>query len=119
MTDDGLPSLHGKPTFISKIGPWLLTIPSVLIGILLVELFCGLLVQSIGNYPGRDRRVFFFDGQNAIFENQEDIFTYLPHNQIRHLLAFFSDDDFVVEYDYRFRSNNTGRNTRHGFPTVA
>jgi len=108
MTDDGLPSLHGKPTFISKIGPWLLTIPSVLIGILLVELFCGLFVQSIGNDPGRDRRVFFFDGQNAIFENQEDIFTYLPHNQIRHLLAFFSDDDFVVEYDYRFRSNNTG-----------
>jgi hypothetical protein len=109
MIDDDLPSLHGKPTFIGKIGPWLLTIPSALIGILLVELFCWLFVPSIGwNIPGRDRRVVFFDGRNTIFENHEDIFTYLPHNEIRNVTAFFSDDDFVVDYDYRFRTNNCG-----------
>jgi len=109
MTDDGLPSLHGQTTFIRKIGPWLLAIPSALIGILLVELICWMLVPSIGwNIPGRDRRVVFLDGRNMIFENHEDIFTYLPHNEIRNVTAFFSDDDFVVEYDYRFRTNNYG-----------
>jgi hypothetical protein len=104
-----LPSLRGKPSFIGKIGPWLLTIPSALIGILLVELFCWLFVPSIGwNLPGRDPRVIFFDGRNPIFENHADIFTYLPHNQIRNVTAFFSDHDFSVEYDYRFRTNNFG-----------
>ena len=113
MTNDGLPRLHGKPafirTFIRKIGPWLLIIPSALLGILLVEFFCWLFVPSIGwNIPGRDRRVVFFDGRTTIFENHEDIFTYLPHNAIRNVTAFFSDDGFAVEYEYRFMTNNYG-----------
>lgn len=102
-------SLHGDPPFIRKIGPWLLTIPFAFLGILLFELFCWLFVPSIGlNIPGRDRRVVFFDGSSTIFENHEDIFTYLPHNEIRNVTAFFSDDGFVVEYDYRFKTNNYG-----------
>jgi hypothetical protein len=109
MTDDGLPRLHGKPTFIGKIGPWLLTIPAALIGILLVELFCWMFVPSIGwNAPARDRRVIFFDGPKTIFENREDIFTYLPHSEIRNVTGFFSDHDFAIEYDYRFKTNNFG-----------
>src|SRR5271165_393356 len=107
MIDDGLPG--GKPTLVGRIMPWLLTIPSALIGILLIELFCWMFVPSIGwNAPGRDRRVVFFDGRGAIFENHGDIFTYLPHNEIRNVTAFFSDNDFVLEYDYRFRTNNLG-----------
>ena len=108
MTDDGLPSLGEKPTLIAKFAPWLLIIPSVLTGILLVELFCSLFVQSIGNLPGRDRRVVFFDGPNTIFENHEDIFTYAPHDEIRQLIGFFTDNDFSVEFDYRYRTNNYG-----------
>src|SRR5271165_812191 len=109
MTDDALPRLHGKPTLMGKLAPWLLIIPSALIGILLVELFCWLFVPSIGwNAPARDRRVVFFDGPNTIFENHEDIFTYLPHSEIRNVTGFFSDHDFAVEYDYRFRTNNFG-----------
>ncbi len=109
MTDNYLHSLRVRQTFIARIGPWLLTIPSALIGILLIELFCWLFVPSIGsNLPGRDPRVIFFDGRNPIFENHEDIFTYLPHNEIRNVTAFFSGDDFVVEYDYRFKTDNFG-----------
>ena len=107
MIDDGLPRLHSKPTFIGKFGPWLLIIPSALIGIFLVELFCWLFVPSIAwNTPGRDRTVVFFDGPNTIFENHEDIFTYLPHSEIRNVAAFLFDHDFAVEWDYRFRTNN-------------
>jgi len=108
MTDDGLPGLGEKSTLIAKFGPWLLIIPSALTGILLVELFCSLFVQSIGNLPGRDRRVVFFDGPNTIFENHEDIFTYVPHDEIRQLIGFFTDNDFSVEFDYRYRTNNYG-----------
>ena len=108
MTDDGLPSLRGKPTFTGKTRPWLLTIPSALIGILFVELFCRLFVPSVGQkIPGWDC-VVFFDGPDAIFENHADIFNYLPHSEIRNVTAFFSDKDFGVEYDYRFRTNNFG-----------
>lgn len=109
MADDSLPHLHGKPTLIGKVGPWLLVVPSALIGILLVELFCWMFVPSIGwNLPGRDRRVVFFDGPSTIFENHDGIFNYLPHSEIRNVTGFFSDKDFVVEYDYRLRTNNFG-----------
>ena len=50
----------------------------------------------------------FFDGDNSIFENHGDIFTYLPRNTVRNVTAFFSRDDFTIEYDYRFRTNNLG-----------
>lgn len=109
MTGDRLPSLHGNPTLIGKLAPWLLIILSTLIGILLVESFCWLFVPSIGwNAPSRDRRVVFFDGPGAIFENHDDIFTYLPHSEIRNVTAFFSEHAFGIEYDYRFRTNNLG-----------
>jgi hypothetical protein len=42
------------------------------------------------------------------FRNQEDIFTYVPHSNVRNLTAFFSDNDFEVEYDYHFQTNNLG-----------
>ena len=109
MADEGSCGVHGKPRFIARLVPWLLTIPSALIGILLVELFCWVFVPSIGsNIPGRDRRVVFFDGGSPIFENHQDIFNYSPHKQIRNVTAFLSGDDFTVEYDYHFRTNNYG-----------
>jgi hypothetical protein len=109
MTDDRLRSRSGKPTFIGKMGPWLLIIPSAVIGILLVELFCRLFVPSLRHTESRLlQRVFFLDGRDTIFQNHDDIFTYLPHDEIRILTAFFSDDAFNVEYDYRFRTNNFG-----------
>jgi hypothetical protein len=109
MTADGTPGLHGQSTYIRKAGPWLLAMLSALVGILLVELICWMLVPSIGrNIPGRDRRVVFLDGPDTIFENHEGIVTYQPHNEVRNVTAFFSDDGFVVEYDYRYRTNNHG-----------
>jgi len=109
MAIEGLSRLNGKTRFIKKAGPWLLIIPSALIGILLVEVFCWLFVPSLGsNLPGRDRRIVFFDGRSPIFENHGDIFTYLPNNKIRNVTAFLTKDDFVIEYDYHFRTNNLG-----------
>jgi hypothetical protein len=50
----------------------------------------------------------FFDGNDTIFRNQGDIFTYVPHSEIRNITVFFPDNDPKVEYDYRFRTNNFG-----------
>lgn len=109
MIFDGPARAHVKPIFLAKLAPWLLAISSALIGILLIELFCWLFVPTLGwSIPGRDNRVVFFDGDGSIFENHGDIFTYLPHNTIRNVTAFFSRDAFSVEYDYRFRTNNLG-----------
>jgi len=54
------------------------------------------------------QRVVFFDGRETIFRNQGEIFTYIPHNEVRNLTAFFADDGFSVEYDYHFWTNNFG-----------
>lgn len=106
---DAIASRRDKSALIAGLAPWLLTIPSALIGIVLVELFCWLFVPSIGwNMPGRDRRVIFFDGASPIFENRGEIFTYSPSKEIRNVVGFFSDVNFKVEYDYRFRTNNYG-----------
>src|SRR5947207_8035912 len=98
-----------RPTFIKKIAPWLLTIPAATVGILLVEVFCRLFVPSIGNAQEvyqANQRVIFLDGRDTIFQNHGDIFTYAPHDEIRNLTGFFSDDNFIVEFDYSFRTNN-------------
>src|SRR5713101_6532518 len=111
MTDDRLTNPSRNPTTIEKIGPWLLVIPSAIIGILMVELFCQLFCPSIRSTQivyKAIHRVIFFDGRGTIFRNQGDIFTYVPHSEIRNLTAFFSDDDFDVEYDYHFQTNNFG-----------
>ncbi|MGC2413881.1 MAG: hypothetical protein WA459_14430 [Stellaceae bacterium] len=105
---DGLAARSERPTLIGKLGSWLLIIPSVLIGIILVELFCELFIPSLVNPSGLDRRVVFLDGRAPIFENHGDIFTYLPHAEFRQLVGFFSDYDFYVEFDYRYRTNNYG-----------
>ncbi len=90
--------------------PWLLIIASTIIGILLVELFCHVFIPSIGvqTLDKGMRRVVFFDGPDTIFQNHGDIFTYVPHSDIRNLTAFFSDSDFSIEYDHHFQTNNFG-----------
>jgi hypothetical protein len=94
---------------IDKIGSWLLIIPSAIIGLVLFELVCLLLPLKITQHTLKYReRIVFFDGDGTIFRNQGDIFTYVPHNNIRNLTIFFSGVDFSVEYDYRFRTNNFG-----------
>src|SRR5579863_4030401 len=111
MTDDRLPGRSRTPSAIRRTAPWLLIIPSAIIGIVLVELFCRLFVPSIGNTESVFkplRRVMFFDGRDAIFRNHEEIFTFVRHDEVRNLAAFLTDDGFTVEYDYRFRTNNLG-----------
>jgi hypothetical protein len=94
---------------IAKIGSWLLIIPSLIIGILLVELVFRLPpLRNARHVSKYSERVIFFDGRDTIFRNVGDIFTYVPHDDIRNLTEFFSADDFTIEYDYRFRTNNYG-----------
>jgi hypothetical protein len=111
MTDDRLTSPSGKPTFIKKTGQFLLIIPSAIIGIFLVELFCNLFVPSIANTKDLfkwNRPFLFINGRGSIFQNHGDIYTYVPHNEIRYLLGYISDDDFHIEYDYHLHTNNFG-----------
>jgi hypothetical protein len=91
-----------------------LVVASLLLGVILVELFCYFFVPSIGRASANERlldwghRIIFFDGNGSIFQNHGDIFTYVPHNDIRNVLGYFSNDGFKVEYDYRFHTNNYG-----------
>src|ERR1700686_1731510 len=110
MTGDHLSRPVRVPAFIVKIGPWLLAIPSIILGILVVELlyYVFFLSGTNRNFDMQMHRVVFLDGSDTIFRNHGDIFTYTPHNDIRNLTAFFFDNDFRIEYDYRFKTNNFG-----------
>jgi hypothetical protein len=82
----------------------------MIVGILVIELFCRVFFP-LGTIPSFDkqmRRVVFLDGRDSIFRNQDDIFTYVPHSDIRNVTGFLFDDEFKIEYDYRFRTNNFG-----------
>lgn len=94
---------------IRKIGSWLLVLPSALIGVILVELYCQLFLPArYTNNVNNNQRLIFFDGRGTIFENHGDIFSFVPHDDIRNVVAFFSPSSFSVEYDTRFHTNNFG-----------
>src|SRR5947199_1016990 len=101
ITDHRLTSPSGKSTFIKKMKPFLLILPSAIIGVLLVELFCRVFFPSITNTKELSRwnRPFIFvEGRDTIFQNHGDIYTYVPNNEIRYLSGFISDAEFKVEY---------------------
>src|SRR6266700_4117483 len=111
MTDDRLTSLAQIPTVFRKLATCLLMVASVILGICVVEFFGHMFLPSNGNSLAIYKHVheiLFFDGPDKIFRNQGDIYTYVPHSEIRDVTGFFSDDDFKIEYDYRFRTNNLG-----------
>jgi hypothetical protein len=111
MTNDRLPNPSRKLEFITKMGSWLLVIPSSIVGILFFELFCKLFFPSIANTQGIDqwyKFVVFFDGRDTIFQNHGDIFTFVPDSEIKNLAGFIHDDGLNVVYDYHFRTNNFG-----------
>src|SRR6266852_1565495 len=111
MTDDRLSSPAQIPAMRRKIGTWLLMVPSIILGICVVELLGHLFLPSTGNSLAIHKHIheiLFFDGPGTIFRNQGDIFTYVPHSEIRDVTGFFSGNDFEVGYEYRFRTNNFG-----------
>jgi hypothetical protein len=83
---------------------------SAITGVILVELICYFFAPSImtRSVDPWNSRIMFFDGNSTIFQNDDDIFTYIPDNDVRHFTVYFSDHDFVVEYDYRLHTNNFG-----------
>jgi len=91
-----------------------LVIVSLILSVIIVEVFCYLFVPSIGRASANERlfdwhhRIIFFDGDGTIFQDRGDIFTYVPHDEIRNMLGYYSSKNFTVEYDYRFRTNNYG-----------
>jgi hypothetical protein len=111
MTDDRSSDPAQIPGVLRKIGTWLLVVPSVILGICVVELLGHLFLPSTGNSLAIYKyvhEILFFDGPDTIFRNQGDIFTYVPNSEIRDVAGFFSGSDFKIEYDYRFRTNNFG-----------
>jgi hypothetical protein len=107
--------LDGKsPSGISDIriiAPILLLVMSTICGVIVVELlyhvYIGLALSKHGEYKV-DQRIMFFGGGNKIFENRNEIFTYSSNKDMSHLAVYFCDYDFVVEYNYRFHTNNFG-----------
>ena len=91
-----------------KIASWLLIIPSIIIGILLFELCSELFLPSIRRADRQSHVIYFFDGRDTVFRDYGDIFTYIPHSDIRILAIAYSDHGFSTEYDYHIRTNNFG-----------
>jgi hypothetical protein len=110
MTDDRLSKPARISALIKKIGPWLLIIPSLIVGMLVVELLSHLFLPltDVAGFNVWMRRVIFYGGSDTIIRNQGNVFTYSPHSELRNVTAFFSDSDFKIEYDYKFRTNNLG-----------
>ena len=105
MTGGIRPMSSTKPKLIERAAPFLLVTASVIIGILLVETFCRLFLPTVTD---SSNVAVFFDGRGTIFRNQEDIFTFVPNNDIRLVSVNLSNGRQNVEYDYRFRTNNFG-----------
>jgi hypothetical protein len=93
----------------NKIVSLLLIIPSILIGIILLELFYRLCLPSAMNADsGAQRTIYFFDGPGTVFRDYGETFTYLPDGNIEVVTVSYADDRFDVEYDYHIRTNNFG-----------
>jgi hypothetical protein len=88
----------------------IMVVVSAVLAIVLFELVCYLFVPSIRGASVYDwsHRILFIDGDKGTFRNQGDIFTYIPHGDIRTTVVYFSDHGYDVEYDYRFKTNNYG-----------
>lgn len=97
-----------KSIRMQKVASWLLIIPSAAIGILLFEIFARLLLPSISSAAALPPIIYLFDGPGTVFRNYGDIFTYIPHSDIRVVTVAYSDKDFSIEYDYRMHTNNFG-----------
>jgi hypothetical protein len=94
-----------KSSFIKGFGAALLVVASVIFGVFLFEVLSRLFLPSL--IDDRSRSIFW-EGRGTIFQNQGDIFTYVPHNDIRARSGYSSGDNFTVEFDYRFQTNNLG-----------
>lgn len=94
---------------MSKLTALLLGLAAIILGVLLLETAYRViqLTKPVKQVSGNDR-VIFADGGGTIFQNRDDIFTYIPHNEVRYVTAFFSGAGFETEYDYRIRTNNFG-----------
>lgn len=99
---------------IRGLGAAALVVVSLMLGLIIVELSCYFFVPSVARASANkqlfdwNHRIIFFEGAGSIFQNDDDIFTYVPHDDIRTVLGYFSNKDFSVEYDYRFHTNNFG-----------
>ena len=109
MAFPGSTASSGKSRAAGVAGAAGLIAASIVFGVAMVEFLCHVFLPSFGQPVYQwDRRIMFFDGAGSIFENHGDVFTYVPHDDIRSLTVYFSDRSFDVEYDYRFHTNNYG-----------
>jgi hypothetical protein len=103
-------STSGIPA-IGIIAPIVLLVMSTVCGVTVVELLYhvyNVLASSKRVEYKVDRRIMFFGDGDKTFENKNDIFTYSANKDIRSLAVYFNDDNFVIEYSYRFHTNNFG-----------
>jgi hypothetical protein len=88
----------------------LLLLVSFLIGILLMEIGWRIYSAEFAALPvySWHKRILFFSGKGTVFRNLGQIFTYVPNSNVYSLAVYFSDNNYVVEYDYKFHVNNYG-----------
>jgi hypothetical protein len=88
----------------------LLVLVGTVVGVVLMEVAWRVYSFAVAEEPVYHwkKRIMFFEGEGSIFRNVNRIFTYVPNSTIHSRAVYFSDSDYVVEYDYRFRTNNFG-----------
>jgi hypothetical protein len=91
----------------------LVSMVSILIGILIFEAMAGYIIKANFVNEGandRSRRYMLFGTKDGLpaFRNQENIFTYNPNSTIRAVTFYENGPALHKEYDYLFRTNNFG-----------
>lgn len=87
----------------------ILTITSIIVSLFLFE--TSYFVLNKFGYLGEAsllKRKLFFNSENPIFQNYEDILLYAPNNSVRIVGVYYNKKNLYREYDYSINTNNFG-----------
>ncbi len=79
---------------------------SVLISLIIIELFLSLILFKKNDYNYKNRYLLYSEGK--VFRNIENFFTYYPNKKINALNYYFYKDRFIEVYNYDIKTNNLG-----------
>lgn len=87
----------------------LVVIISLFLGLFAVECTYKIFFMDKSFYKWGDRYMLFGqDGGGTVFKNVGDIFTYSPNATIKSSTYYNIKNEWILEYEYLFRTNNLG-----------
>lgn len=85
----------------------MIIVTSSLFGIIIFEFIFLLFTFSTIPDGNKERRIFW-QSNNGIFKNIDDIFTYLPNNEFLVTGYYFDNKRIYKEFEYKNKTNNFG-----------